>query len=92
MLHFVQHDSEKMIYREKCWFNVTKSAALSINVHEMTGFGGEVVDHVPFIHQEGGFHGKVMVEMLFVHENGSFDGETGLQERESGTKQEEQAL
>ena len=28
-----------------------------------------------------------MVEMLFVHENGSFDVETGLQERESGTKQ-----
>ena len=42
---------------------------------------------MPFIHQKGGFHGKVMVEMLFVHENGSFDVETGLQERESGTKQ-----
>ena len=74
MLHFVQHDSEKMIYREKCWFNVTKSAALSINVREMTGFGGEVAGKVQFIHQKGGFHGKVMVEMLFVHENGSFDG------------------
>ena len=92
MLHFVQHDSEKMIYREKCWFNVTKSAALSINVHEMTGFGGEVAGKVPIIHQKGGFHGKVMGEMLFVHQNGSFDGETGLQERESGTKQGERAL
>ena len=92
MLHFVQHDSEKIIYREKCWFNVTKSAALSINVHEMTCFGGEVAGKVPFIHQKDGFGGKVMGEMLFVHENGSFDGETGLQKRESGTKQEEQAL
>ncbi len=80
-----------MIYREKCWFNVTKSAALSINVHEMTGFGGEVAGKVQFIHQKGGFHGKVMGEILFVHQNESFDGETGLQERESGTKQRERA-
>ena len=39
MLHFVQHDSEEVIYREKCWLNVTKSASLSINIHEMIGFG-----------------------------------------------------
>ena len=53
---------------------MSRNHLMSINGHEMTGFGGEVVDKVPFIHQKGGFHGKVMGEMLFVHENGSFDG------------------
>ena len=71
---------------------MSRNHLMSINVHEMTCFGGEVADKVPFIHQKGGFHGKVMGEMLFVHQNGSFDGETGLQERESGTKQGERAL
>ena len=66
---------------------MSRNHLMSINIHEMTGFGGEVADNVPFIHQKGGFHGKVMGEMLFVHQNGSFDGETGLQERERGTKQ-----
>lgn len=53
---------------------MSRNHLMSINVHRMTGFGGEVVGNVPFIHQKGGFHGKVMGEMLFVHENGSFDG------------------